>query len=172
MAQSYSTAILNRHLAPEISSFTVFEAPDISEKHKEAPYWIANHFLNSVFRSSYKNKFRQYAVNQLYRAQVAFTDYHEARIYTGDYLKSGRPDRPAIQAYFRALSRWESCLLNLHSMTNPCLKLMMARLNNELGASQTQLSILDLTLRRIAIQKKTQFQCGLLILALKLDHTN
>jgi len=103
MAQSYSTAILNKHLAPEISSFTVFEAPDISEQHKEAPYWIANHFLNSVFRSTYKNKFRQYAVNQLYRAQVAFTDYHEARIYTGNYLKSGRPDMPAIQAYFRAI---------------------------------------------------------------------
>ena len=113
MAVSYKPALLDRHLAPGISIFTAFDAPDISARHPAAPHWLANHFLNSVYRGTYKNKFRQYAANQIYRAQVAFADYQEARAATNEFLKSGQPHNPAIRAYFRALSRWESCLLNL-----------------------------------------------------------
>ena len=113
MTISYNTDLLNRHLAPGISEFTSSDAPDITAAHPEAPHWLANHFLNSVFRGTFKNKYRQYAVNQLFRAQVAFADYHEARSLTSAYLSSGKPDSPAIRAYFRAVARWESCLLNL-----------------------------------------------------------
>ena len=114
MAISYSTALLNRYLAPGISAFTSCDAPDITAAHPEAPHWLANHFLNSAFRGTFKNKYRQYAVNQIFRAQVAFADYHEARSLTAEYLARGKPDNPASRAYFRAVARWESCLLNLH----------------------------------------------------------
>jgi len=110
---SYNTDLLDRYLAPGISEFTTCEAPEIAGQHPEAPHWQANHFLNSVFRGTFKNKLRQYAFNQLFRAQVAFADYQEARTLTADFLTKGKPDHPAIGPYFRALARWESCLLNL-----------------------------------------------------------
>ena len=113
MTISYSTDLLNRYLAPGISVFTACDAPDIAATHPEAPHWLANHFLNSAFRATFKNKFRQYAVNQIFRAQVAFSDYHEARNLTAEFLAKGKPDNPASREYFRALARWESCLLNL-----------------------------------------------------------
>lgn len=109
----FNTELLDRHLAPGISAFTACDAPDIALRHPEAPHWLANHLLNSVFRGAYKNGFRQYAANQIYRAQVAFRDYHEARALTAEFLATGRPENPAVRAYFRALARWESCLLNL-----------------------------------------------------------
>jgi hypothetical protein len=110
---SYNTSLLDRHLAPSISEFTVCDAPDISAQHPEASHWLANHFLNSVFRGTFKNKYRQYAVNQIFRAQVAFADYHEARNLTTEFLINGKPDNPAIRIYFQAVARWESCLVNL-----------------------------------------------------------
>ena len=113
MAISYSTALLDRFLAPGISAFTSCDAPDITEAHPVAPLWLANHFLNSTFRGTFKNKYRQYAVNQIFRAQVAFAGHHEARSLAAEYLAKVKPDNPASRAYFRALARWESCLLNL-----------------------------------------------------------
>ena len=44
---------------------------------------------------------------------VPFTDYHEARTLTAEFLEQGKPDNPASRAYFRAVARWESCLLNV-----------------------------------------------------------
>ena len=44
---------------------------------------------------------------------MAFADYHEARSLTAEYLVKGKPDNPASRAYFQAVARWESCLLNL-----------------------------------------------------------
>ncbi|MBT9460421.1 MAG: hypothetical protein IV084_02045 [Rugosibacter sp.] len=113
MAISYNTELLDRYIAPGISEFTTCDAPDISATHPEAPHWLANHFLNSVFRGTFKSKFRQYAFNQILRAQVAFDDYQEARSLTSAFLAMGKLDNPAIREYFRAISRWESCLLNL-----------------------------------------------------------
>lgn len=128
MAITYNPELLDRYVAPGISSFTSCDAPDISSKHPEAPHWLANHFLNSVFRGTYNNRFRQYAANQLYRAQVAFADYHEARSATQDFLRSGNPHNPTIRSYFQALSRWESCLLNLQIFVD-----VMNRMKKELG---------------------------------------
>ena len=113
VAISYNTALLGKLFAPGISEFTAFDAPDIAGAHPEAPHWLANHFLNSILRGEYKNKYRQYAINQIYRAQTAFADYHEARTLTTEFLAKGKPDNPASRAYFRAVARWESCLLNL-----------------------------------------------------------
>lgn len=125
---SYNTDLLDRYLAPGISEFTACEAPDIAGKHPEAPHWLANHFLNSVFRGVFKNKFRQYAFNQLFRAQVAYADYQEARALTADFLVKGKPDNPAVGPYFQALARWESCLLNLQIFID-----VMNRMKKELN---------------------------------------
>ncbi len=113
MAIQYNNELLERYIAPGISKFTSCDAPDITASHPEAPHWLANHFLNAVFRGTFKDKFRQYALNQILRAQVAFADYHEARTLTVEYLVNSNPDNPATCAYFRAIARWESCLLNL-----------------------------------------------------------
>ena len=112
MSGSFSRECLNLYLAPDIADFTQFDAPDISSKYPGASHWIANHFLNSIFRGSYTGKFKQYAINHLYRAQVAFSDYHEARLLTKQFIEAGKPHAPNVRFYFRALSRWETCLLN------------------------------------------------------------
>jgi hypothetical protein len=125
MAISYNTDLLNRYLAPGISEFTTCDAPDIAAAHPEAPHWLANHFLNAVFRGTFKNKYRQYAVNQIFRAQVAFADYHEARNLTAEFLARGKPDNPASHVYFRAVARWESCLLNLQIFIDVMNKMKM-----------------------------------------------
>jgi hypothetical protein len=59
MAITYSSVLLNRYLAPGISEFTSCDAPDITADHPEAPHWLANHFLNSAFRGTFKNKYRK-----------------------------------------------------------------------------------------------------------------
>jgi hypothetical protein len=98
MAISYNTGLLDRYIAPGISTLTLCGAPDITSAHPEAPHWMANHFLNSAFRGTFKNKFRQYAVNQILRAQVAFADYHEARDLSYAILRRVRRTiRPAAR---------------------------------------------------------------------------
>jgi hypothetical protein len=110
---SWNPELLDKFYAPGISTFTECDAPDIEDDHPEAPHWLANYFLNSVFRAEYKPKFRQYVVNQIYRAQAAFADYHEARSLTLECLARGQPHSPVSRLYFKALARWESCLLNI-----------------------------------------------------------
>ncbi len=113
MAVTFNSELLDRFLAPGISVFTVCDAPSIEEMHPESSHWLTNHFLNSILRSHYKNRYRQYAINQLFRAQTAFREYHEARALTNEYLASGNPGSPATRAYFKAIARWESCFLNI-----------------------------------------------------------
>jgi hypothetical protein len=113
MTVGFNTDLLNRHIAPGISDFKACDAPDITDAHPEAEHWLANHFLNSVFRAGFKGRIRQYALNQIFRAQSAFHDYHEARGLTHEFLAKGSPDHPASRLYFRAVARWESCFLNL-----------------------------------------------------------
>lgn len=70
MAITYNSDLLGKLYAPGISDFTAFDPPNIGEAHPEAAHWLAKHFLNSIFRTEYKNKYRQYAINQMYRAQA------------------------------------------------------------------------------------------------------
>lgn len=112
MAVSFNLEFVDRFLAPGVSTFTICDAPDITENHLQATHWLTNHFLNSLLRSHYKDRFRQYAINQLLRAQTSFRDYHEARALTLEYLRAGSPDNPATRTYFKAITKWESCFLN------------------------------------------------------------
>lgn len=110
---TFNTDLLNRLFAPGIAEYKVCDAPDITSVHPQAEHWLTNHFLNSMLRSQFQGRFRQYALNQIFRAQTAFHDYHEARDLTLRFLEVSNPGNPASRTYFRAISRWESCLLNL-----------------------------------------------------------
>ncbi len=127
----FNPNILNRYLAPDISKFTACDAPDISMRHSQAQHWLRNHFYNSIFlNGDYNSKFHQYDINLLYRAQVAFADYEEAKSLTNECLALGSADNPAIRVYFRALARWESCLLNLQIFVE-----VMNKMNKEYKGS-------------------------------------
>ncbi len=113
MTFTFNTELVDFLIAPGLSHFTSFEAPDLTGSHPEATHWLANHFLNSLVGSQFKGKYRQWAFNQLFRAEVTFRDYHEARTITSEFQEKSQPGRPAIRTYFKAISRWESCLLNM-----------------------------------------------------------
>ena len=112
MAQ-WNSKILEKFFAPGITGFTEAEIPDLKEKHKEAEHWLPNHMLNSVFGGRYSDEVLPFALNMMFRAQVAFKSYHTARDATLEYLKDNKPDNPKIRIYFKAISEWETCLLNL-----------------------------------------------------------
>lgn len=128
MTISFNTEIVDLLVAPGYSNFTEFAAPNLSAKHPQATHWLANHFLNGLFGPQYKDKYRQWAINQLFRAEVAFRDYHEACEITAEVLIKGRPDYPAIRTYFKAIARWESCLLNIQIFID-----LMNKMKRELG---------------------------------------
>ena len=128
MTVTFNTELVDLLIAPGISSFTMFEAPDLTSHHPEATHWLANHFLNTALGPRYKDKYRQWALNQLFRAEVAFRDYHEARATTLDVLAKNQPGRPAIRTYFKAIARWESCLLNVQIFID-----LANRMKKELG---------------------------------------
>lgn len=108
----WNAEILDRYLAPGISQFTKANIPDLAPMHTEAQHWHANHFLNNVFRASFASPSRQYVFNILYRSQVCFDRYQQARAETQDFLGAGEPRNPAIRKYFHALSTWETVFLN------------------------------------------------------------
>src|ERR1700730_8411200 len=124
----FSTELVDLLIAPEVSKFTACDAPDLTVTHPEASHWLANHFLNTLFGPRYKDKFRQWALNQLYRSEGAFSDYHEARALKTEVLFKGSPSRPAIRTYFKAVARWESCLLNVQIFID-----LANRMKKELG---------------------------------------
>ena len=128
MATTFNTELVDLLIAPGVSSFTSFDAPDLSAQHPEATHWLANHFLNTILGPRYKDKYRQWALNQLFRAEVVFRDYHEARSATIDVLAKGSPGQPAIRTYFKAVARWESCLLNVQIFID-----LANRMKKELG---------------------------------------
>jgi hypothetical protein len=126
MSISINTDSINRLLAPGLSEFTACDAPDLMSAHPQATHWLANHFLNTLFGPNFKGRFRQYVLNQLFRAEVAFRDYHEARDLCLEFFEAGRPEYPTIRTYFRAVSRWESCLLNIQVFVDVANKMKLA----------------------------------------------
>lgn len=125
---TFNTELVDLLIAPGISSFASCDAPDLTQQHPEATHWLANHFLNTIVGPRYKDKYRQWALNQLFRAEVAFRDYHEARSFTMEVLEKSSPGQPAIRTYFKAVARWESCLLNAQIFID-----LANRMKKELG---------------------------------------
>ena len=109
---SWSSALLNRHAAPEIASFISAEIPTLVLEFREAGFWVQNHFLNNVARGGFKEPWRQYAVNFIRRSQATFRFYHRARDVTLMYLDGNNPRNPKLGQYFEALETWEATLMN------------------------------------------------------------
>lgn len=107
MAIQFSLTIVDKHIAPGVSAFTVADIPDMSGWAKESQHWIANFFLNSALTSSFKQPMDAYAFNFLRRAQFAYAEHHLARTFTLSFLAGSR--QSATQ-YCESLHHWESFL--------------------------------------------------------------
>jgi hypothetical protein len=107
MTVQYSTTILDKHIAPGVSTFTKADIPDMSSWSKESPHWIANFFLNSAFSASFAPPLNAYAYNYLRRAQYAFAEHHLARESTLAFFASGGQ---SATRYADALFHWEGFL--------------------------------------------------------------
>lgn len=107
MAVQFSSEIVDRHIAPGVSSFTTAEIPDMSTWAKESPHWIAHFFLNSAFTAAFKPPMNAFAFNFLRRAQFAFLEHRHARSMTLDFLSGGGQ---LATTYCAALHHWESFL--------------------------------------------------------------
>jgi hypothetical protein len=107
MAVQFSSNIVDRCIAPGVSSFTHADIPDMSTWAAESPYWIANFFLNSVCTATFKPPMNAYAFNFLRRAQAAFSQHQLARESTLAFLRSGGQ---SVTCYAEALFHWETFL--------------------------------------------------------------
>ena len=109
----WNPEILSKFLAPRITEFISADIPDLSQRYPEAPYWVSNHFLNNVFRSHFKDRWRQVVFAYIRRTQNAFFAYHDARCLTLEYLSGNKPDNPQINRYFSAVTAWENFALQI-----------------------------------------------------------
>lgn len=107
----WNTELLDKFIAPGISSFTSATIPDLSPQFPEANHWLVNHYLNNFFRGSFKDRARQIAVGYLRRVHHAFVAYHDARVLTLEYLNGNQPDNPRIQKYYDSIASWEGFVL-------------------------------------------------------------
>lgn len=123
MTVQFNTQLLERLIAPGITTFDRAEIPDLRQVHDQHPYWLANHFLENILGLAYQGVYRQYVFNSLYRIQMAFSTYHEARDLTAKYLSITILDNPAIGAYFQALACWETCFLNWQILVEIFIKM-------------------------------------------------
>lgn len=112
MTTQFHPNFLNRFVAPGISEFNAAVIPDIRSAHPEAENWMENHFFNNLLRGTLVGDHRQFAVNLLFRAQAHFSQYHQARDTTLEFLAETSLHSPALKPYFRAVTRWETCLLS------------------------------------------------------------
>lgn len=69
--------LLDRNIAPGISSFTSAEIPDLSDKFPQADYWPVNYFLNGVLRAAWGDRHRQVVIGLLRRASHAWNTYRD-----------------------------------------------------------------------------------------------
>jgi len=103
MAQ-VSAHIVDRFIAPGASSLKSAVIPDMSTHDKQSAHWVANFFLNSALRASWKAPLNAYAYNYHRRAEAAFRQHADARRETLRFIEGGSQS-PA--RYAAALFHWE-----------------------------------------------------------------
>jgi hypothetical protein len=108
MTVDFSAEILDKYIAPGVSTFTSADIPDMSSWAKESRHWIGNFFLNSAFSASFAPEMKAYAYNFLRRTQFAFSEHRLARESTLLFLTR---DGKSPTAYVEALFHWE-CFLS------------------------------------------------------------
>lgn len=106
MAQ-FSNYVIDKFIAPNASSFTQAEIPDMLGYDKESSHWVANFSLNSVLLAAWKPPYHAYMYNYLRRAEAAFREHHAARTETLAFIESGRQ---STKRYTAALFHWETFL--------------------------------------------------------------
>lgn len=109
---SWNSDLLEKHIAPDIGNFTEADIPDLRANYQQSNYWLTNHFLNNSLIASFKAPIKQYVQNFIFRTEVLFRLYHEARDATQDYLDGNDPCNPRISSYYKAISIWEMVFLN------------------------------------------------------------
>jgi hypothetical protein len=109
----FNNELLDRLLAPGISSFDRVTIPDLSNDFPESEFWVSNLFLNSIFGPQYKQSWRQASITFLFRTQIALRSYNRARALTLECVEKFKPGQPSSRIYFEAVSQWESTLLNM-----------------------------------------------------------
>jgi hypothetical protein len=92
----WNPELLDKHIAPGISSFTMAAIPDLSGQFPQAEYWAVNYFLNATLRAAWPDRQRQIVVGFLRRASHAYATYHETRRMTIDYLDGNDPLNPRV----------------------------------------------------------------------------
>jgi hypothetical protein len=107
MVVQFSSAIVDKHIAPGVSSFTAAEIPDMTDYAKESSHWVANYFLNSALGVGFAAPMNAYAYNFIRRAQYAFSTHEHARQSTIAFLTRGGQ---SPHHYADALFHWE-CFL-------------------------------------------------------------
>ncbi len=119
----WSEAIINRYIAPEIYGFSNANIPKPEVGGEKVEHWLANHFLNTIFRAEYKGHQRQLAFNIIYRAQAAFEAFEQGSALTIEFLSLTKEGNPQSGRYYRALRAWESCFLHLQQFVDLLFKL-------------------------------------------------
>ena len=108
----FNPEILNERVAPGIADFDSAAIPDLRQEFDQAAYWLSNHHLNTLFGPKYRDNWKQWNINLLFRAQAQFSFYHQARDATLEFLDKSSHHNPAVGVYFGAVSLWESAFLN------------------------------------------------------------
>lgn len=103
----FTNYVIDKFIAPDASSFTQADIPDMSDHDEQSTHWVANFFLNSVFRIAWKPPFNAYMYNYMRRAEAAFLEHDHARSETLSFIESGMQ---SPRKYTAALFHWESFL--------------------------------------------------------------
>lgn len=106
MAQ-FAAHVIDQFIAPGASAFTAASIPDMSGHAKESTHWVANFFLNSALRSTWKPQLNAYMYSYLRRAEAAFSSHAAAREAKLPFVARGSQ---SIRQYTAALLHWESFL--------------------------------------------------------------
>lgn len=125
----WSRFVLHRFVAPDIADSRTADVLKLEKLYPDAKSWLANHFLNSVFRAEYKEGLRQAALAYLRRTTHAYEAHLDARKRTLHYLENIDPKYANLVNYYRAVSSWESFALQCE-MALDIFKWM----NNGIGA--------------------------------------
>ena len=124
MTARFSSHMLERYIAPGISAFTSADIPDMSDHDPESSYWVANHFLSSIFRAGYHLPMGAHIQHYLRRSEAAFAEHARAREATLSFLEAGGQ---SPTSYSNALLHWEYFLgqsWHAHLLLRQVLRLM------------------------------------------------
>ena len=53
----WNPLLLDKHIAPAISSFTSASIPDLAGHFPQADYWPVNYFLNATLRAAWPDRY-------------------------------------------------------------------------------------------------------------------